>query len=769
MRKLSARLKAKKAKKPSTIFGHSDFWLDDKFYEKNPRRSTILSAEDEADLYTDDGGEVSATGNFDKIQKLAAVRRAVSNFVSIVAGENLPVIFNGGQDSYTDGKTVVIAADDNPKNFDVMVGLSCHEAAHKLLSDFEHLKAVGNVNHDLSRAHRAVTATGAPRSVAFEWATPSGRFNDPNVPTALLHPFVRSRVEDFGESHDRNEYFEKLQSIYDDLKVIMNIIEDRRIDHYVYNTAQGYRPYYDAMYAKYFYTKEVSKNLRLNPAWRELTIDNYINGLLYFFHPDNDQNALPGLKELIAYVDIPNLSRVSPKGYGAWQRSFKYDDQPPLWKLANEVYAIILRYVELADARSQAPENNDQGGEGAENLSDLPNLDGGFPSPGDMTPSDVQEPNGREKADFDAKAQEKMAKDREKARSVMDGDVKKKKISKKNNEAVQSWDSAQGKTVELNGYGIPKGVEVMVTRKVTKEMLDQEWFIFAGRRWNRSASQAMLDAVAKGKRMGAILHHRLQVRNDPLVTHQTRLSNGKIDKRMLAQLGMENLSVFKKTRIDQHKPAMLHLSIDASGSMHGAKWEKSMATAVALAYVGTKLNNVDVVISIRGGDQIAMVSVVFDSRRDNFTRWTRDIAPFLDCAGATPESLCFHATLDIIMESADTHDVYFINFSDGEPSFRVRTDRNKKASYYNREYFDYSGDVAVKHTRAMMGLMRDRGVKVLSYFISRKSHNGDMYARWTKRGREVFSTMYGDDASFVDVDNVTSVLSTMNTLLQERA
>lgn len=762
MRKLSEAAQKRKDKRKAeksknrTIFGHSDFWLDDKFYEKNPRRSTILSAEDEDELYAGVGSDIEVNGNFEKIQKLAAVRRAVANFVSIVAGENLPVIFNGGQDSYTDGKTVVIAADDNPKNFDVMVGLSCHEAGHKLLSDFEHLRAVGKVNSDLRY--------GPPTSgqASFEWDTPRGRLIGRDVPTSLLHPFIRSRVESFGESHTRDEYFGKLQSIYDDLKVIMNIIEDRRIDHYVYNTAQGYRPYYDAMYAKYFYTKEVSKNLRLNPAWRELTIDNYINGLLYFFHPDNDQNALPGLKELIAYVDIPNLSRVDPKGHDLWKRSFKYDDQPPLWKLANEVYAIILRYVELADARSEAPENN-QGGEGAENLSDLPNLDGGFPTPGDMTPSDVQEPNGREKTDFDsAKAQEKMAKDRENARSVMDGDVKKKKISKKNNEAVQSWDSAQGKTVELNGYGVPKGVEVMVTRKITKEMLYQDWFIFAGR--SRSASQAMLDAVAKGKRMGAILHHRLQVRNDPLVTHQTRLSNGKIDKRLLAQLGMENLSVFKRTRVDQHKPAMLHLSIDASGSMHGSKWQKSMATAVALAYVGTKLNNVDVVISIRGGEQTAMVSVIFDSRRDNFTRWARDIAPFLDCAGATPESLCFHATLDIIMESADTHDVYFINFSDGEPAFRVYLGPNKKRSWYDNNTYEYSGETAMKHCRQMLSLMRDRGVKVLSYFIEGRS--GSLYGA---RARKMFSDMYGEDASFVDVDSVTSVLSTMNKLLRERA
>ena len=35
---------------------------------------------------------------------LAGYKRAISNFVNIVTGENIPVVFNSKDESYTDGK-----------------------------------------------------------------------------------------------------------------------------------------------------------------------------------------------------------------------------------------------------------------------------------------------------------------------------------------------------------------------------------------------------------------------------------------------------------------------------------------------------------------------------------------------------------------------------------------------------------------------------------------------------------------------------------------
>ena len=67
---------------------------------------------------------------------LAGYRRAISNFVNIVTGMNIPVSFNNNDESFTDGKKVVIGSNLTDKNFDVAVGLALHEGSHIKLSDF---------------------------------------------------------------------------------------------------------------------------------------------------------------------------------------------------------------------------------------------------------------------------------------------------------------------------------------------------------------------------------------------------------------------------------------------------------------------------------------------------------------------------------------------------------------------------------------------------------------------------------------------------------
>ena len=71
---------------------------------------------------------------------LAGYKRAISNFVNIVTEDNIPVVFNSNDSSYTDGKKVVIGANIDDKKFDVAVGLALHEGSHIKLSDFNLLR-----------------------------------------------------------------------------------------------------------------------------------------------------------------------------------------------------------------------------------------------------------------------------------------------------------------------------------------------------------------------------------------------------------------------------------------------------------------------------------------------------------------------------------------------------------------------------------------------------------------------------------------------------
>ena len=107
---------------------NSSFWMDDTY----GRRTSIFDSWD--------GDEEVKKPKVDTIA-LAAYRRSIANFVNIVTGRNdIPVTFSSGDDSYTDGKKVVISSNIKDKNFDSIVGLALHEGSHIKLSDFDFLK-----------------------------------------------------------------------------------------------------------------------------------------------------------------------------------------------------------------------------------------------------------------------------------------------------------------------------------------------------------------------------------------------------------------------------------------------------------------------------------------------------------------------------------------------------------------------------------------------------------------------------------------------------
>ena len=114
------------AKNVSTKNNYSSFWMDSDW---DTRNTSIFDDE-----------EIDTKPKVDLVA-LASYRRAVSNFVTIVTGESgIKVKFNDGDDSYTDGKTVVIGAKLDDKLFDPSVGLALHEGSHIKLSNFEFLR-----------------------------------------------------------------------------------------------------------------------------------------------------------------------------------------------------------------------------------------------------------------------------------------------------------------------------------------------------------------------------------------------------------------------------------------------------------------------------------------------------------------------------------------------------------------------------------------------------------------------------------------------------
>src|SRR6056300_1045463 len=98
------------------------------------------------DLFDDDSDVVDVVEKKQSnLLALSSYKRAVSNFVNIVTNENIKVTFDErGDNSYTDGKTVVISAKMDDKEFDPTVGLALHEGSHIKLTNFDTLGIINN-------------------------------------------------------------------------------------------------------------------------------------------------------------------------------------------------------------------------------------------------------------------------------------------------------------------------------------------------------------------------------------------------------------------------------------------------------------------------------------------------------------------------------------------------------------------------------------------------------------------------------------------------
>jgi hypothetical protein len=205
------------------------------------------------------------TGEYNKptgkdLFALSGYRRAIANFVRIVTAQDIPVEFRG-DDSYTDGKRVVLSGNIKSGNFDVAVGLALHEGSHIKLTDFTHLRnGIGNY-----------------------------------VPQELKDKFVAKGLTEY--------------HAVDVVKNMLNVVEDRRIDHFIMTTAQGYRGYYEAMYDYYFNAKIIDKALQTQ-QWSEKTLEHYMNHIINFINPNRTLDLLPGLRTIWNTLNLKNISRL---------------------------------------------------------------------------------------------------------------------------------------------------------------------------------------------------------------------------------------------------------------------------------------------------------------------------------------------------------------------------------------------------------------------------------------------------------------------------
>jgi hypothetical protein len=80
---------------------------------------------------------------------------------------------------------------------------------------------------------------------------------------------------------------------------------------------------------------------------------------------------------------------------------------------------------------------------------------------------------------------------------------------------------------------------------------------------------------------------------------------------------------------------------------------------------------------------------------------------------------------------------------------------------FGNEDVEYYHDTAINHTKKMIDEIKNRGIKVLSYYIDDSSYGSGDSMRDFKR-------MYGKDSEFIDVTSVLPVAKTMNKKFLEK-
>ena len=631
------------------------------------------------------------------ITKLAAAQRAIANFVNIVTGKSIPVKFQSNDSSFTDGTTVTIGTKLDGKNFDPAVGLALHEGSHIAHTDFSLFKG------DNGKYTSNISETLFAKSIRYQGL-------DPNLDLPV------------GE--------------FKIIKDLLNWVEDRRIDYKIYTTAPGYRMYYESMYDKFFNDKIIDKAL-LSGAKNQETIDDYMFHIINFTNSNRKLNTLKHLRSIWNIIDLKNIQRLN-------------STQDALI-VACDIFK-ILKQVINNDTAELEDESNDSGA-GDEN-------DEGTES----TQVDASESNSDPQLSY--QDNQKLEKAILKQRDFLDGyPTKKGKLSSKIAKTVDALKEAGCETREVSTSttGASDFVETIVIKKLTPGIIssmpelfgtNSDEYVTGHRNYDNDVRDHKYSAVRLNNKQAAVsagivlgkqLGRKLQLRNSDRSLKSTRLQAGKIDKRLISQLGYNNVNVFHRIVTDRFKNYFIHISIDASGSMSGVKFANAITSAVAVAQAAAMTTGIRVQISLRGTHYLSNSRVersvtiyAYDSAVDKIHK-IKNMFKYLDVFGCTPEGIAFKSIEKDILKDAKGDECIFVNYSDGGP-----TDISGVARSYD----------GVAYTKNVINCFRSHGINIISYFIS-SAYGSDYEQRQ-------FKTMYGPDACFIKPTNMIDVSKTLN-------
>ena len=114
------------------------------------------------------------------------------------------------------------------------------------------------------------------------------------------------------------------------LKNLLNYVEDRRIDYFIFKNSPGYKGYYHSMYKTYFHSNIIDKAIKSD----EYTSNDWDSYLFRLLNLTNEESYVGcSVKDLDKIYDI-----VFVKNHPSTLK-----DTKDAFKVALEVYNVILR------------------------------------------------------------------------------------------------------------------------------------------------------------------------------------------------------------------------------------------------------------------------------------------------------------------------------------------------------------------------------------------------------------------------------------------
>lgn len=684
---------------------HSDYWLDD------------INELNQLDEHSD------TSIDLDMI-RLASARRAISNFVQILTNIKIPVYFNVNNLNLTDGKSIYLCSNiKNKEDFDPSVGLALHEAGHILLTDFDILKTL--------------------------WMK------------------IPKEIYDISDSINISK-----ELVIDTVKDVLNIIEDRYIDNFVFKTAPGYRGYYIALYNKYFNHSSIDKMLKSN-MYRTPSINAYISRIVNFTNINTDLNALPDLKLIAELINIKNIDRLK----------MPQDRFDVAIEVSKVIFKNIAEYAESNKKEMPSPDSiNNSGNETVnsqkDNSNKSDNVLGGDEislntdnTNDDTQNNDLNVKNGKgDISEISPTKLKKIEKVLDNQKKFLNGKINKKKVSAYQKTLLDSIEKS-GMLIEKVGKDLVTnnsidGIDCIVVKNLTKEVILSDGFPLKETGYYDEPMPFMKNVINSGIIMGNKLGRMLLLRNESNITKHMRKNIGKLDKRIIFELGCNNENIFYHDTTDKYNNSFIHISVDASSSMNGQKWYETMKTITAICKACSMIENIRVSVSFRTtiftsrNNTLPYIILAYDSSKDKFSKII-NLFPYLLPSGTTPEGLAYEATLKLFDYKNCNDNSYFLNFSDGEPYMNCTV---------SNVLFSYVGDLAVNHTKKQINKIKEKGYNILSYYINEFGLKYNNFQNLKNDKTYInFKKMYGEDAVFISPSNINSIAKSLNELFLKKS